>query len=413
MRSSGLSLFTTSIFILNIVIGFSIFFNTNILFNISGRISFFSYIAGAFLMLPLILVCGVLTNKFPGRGLYESISLGGKIPATIVTIVFSLCKMGSCVLASVFSLKILVGLLGLSEKAIFPMFFFIITSFSFMIISEITLKGWLQNLIAALKFFPLFIFILFGIKYILFNDVFSLNLFFDGFSIRSIISMIPVVLLSFAGFEGIFSITNKMSNSKKALQVLIYAFLLMSCICFIYQFSVSYVISRSCSCSDIASFSDVINIFKNTTKMPYFILELAFFSIIFSVFGSVYNTFFATTQNIFQLIKLRRQVRYYYIVLSSLLYLVFLCYFFVDNIFVLHQNAVLGMILLYSFMAYVFVFKILDCRNLYSKILAFFILFTISLLVFILLNGLFIFGLNGFFLYLITLLFSFFISIII
>jgi hypothetical protein len=413
MGSSGLSVSATVIFILNIVIGYGLFLNTNILFNLSGAISFFSYFLGAALMAPLIFSCGLLTKIFPGKNLYESIRLGGNFSGSVVTIAFSICKMGSAVLAALFSLRVLSGILGFNEKIVFFPFVLLLSIFSYLIISGFTLKSWVQNIISILKFFPLILFILFGVKYIFaraYIDFDFLSTVFSNFQFDMLMKSVPIVLLSFAGFEAIFSITENMRKPKESFISLIYSFFLMFFICLIYQASVSITLSDLSNQICTSNFFELCSSFGRIVGLPLPLLEVSFLAIIISVFGSVYNIFFATTQNIFQLIKTKKKINYSMIVLPSLIYAVSIGYLFAENTLALHQNSVLGLILLYVFISYVAIFKVLDLRRFYNLLFAFFIIVSITFLSFAMLVNINTFGKLGYLLHFSILIFSIFLT---
>jgi amino acid transporter len=404
------SVFTAIMFIMNVVFGANTFINTKILIDSAGGLSWLVYVIAAIVMFPLIISCAFLSEKFSGYSMYKLIStLDERLGAT-VSLAFSFCKIISATIVFIFSIKFLSEFFNLKD-------FFIIFVFSFLtiffigMISEYSLKSFVQRLIAAAKFLPVLLVVFFSFFYLFKSRFFNISSGVEnGYFGLELISLVPIVILSFSGFESIFAILKDLKDKKRAVKIILISFFFVSAVYFLYQFFMSNILSKE-DLIEAKSFSKIYNLILCKFEFSNYLISFLNIAIGLAVLGGSYNMFFANSRNIFMVFKENKKfsnIRYSTIISCLFIIISLLIFIFENRVILVQQINALATITIYCCIAFLYIksFSGTIKHNIMSGLVLISLLFLLSAVIYSTKS----FGIGGYIIYFVILSASFLFS---
>jgi amino acid transporter len=344
-------------FIMNVVFGANTFINTKILIDSAGGLSWLVYIIAATVMFPLIISCAFLSERFSGYSMYRLIStLDEKIGAPI-SLAFSFCKIISATVVFIFSIKFLSEFFHLKDFFIVFVFSMLVIFF-FGMINEYSLKSFVQKLIASAKFLPVLLVVFFSFFYLFKSRFVNISIGLDyGYFGFELISLVPMVILSFSGFESIFAILKDLNDEKKGVKIILFSFFFVSVVYFLYQFFMSNILSKE-DLVGAKNFSNIYNLILCKFGFSDCIISFLNIAIGLAVLGGSYNMFFANSKNIFMVFKENKKfsnIKYSTVISFLFLMISLFIFIFENRVILVQQINALATITIYCCIAFLYI----------------------------------------------------------
>lgn len=410
----NLSLSTSTIFLINIIFGTSLYINTKVLINNLGDKSFYVYIFASLIIFPLIYVIAYMAEKNPGIGIYELISPIGKKISFSLTFAYSLSKIFAATISLLFGLEFFCFLFKLDKSFVYYFFTFIIFFFTWSIYKNYSLESIVQKSISIFKFIPILTIIIFSFFNLKTNSFYFKNFNFDFDlnlkTIESIFKSIPIIILSFSGFENIFAIATEIKNPKNSFKSVLMSFFSVFFIYFLYQGIVSKIIFNK-KINVENGFSEIYSFILNKIHIPNHFINILMLTLSLSIIGGVYNTIYANSQNICKIFSKKINYSNSIFIIGLIIYLYGI--FLGKNIIYTQQLSGLATISVYILVSLIFFIKNKNNFGIKNYFLKISILISVFFLVYSIIKSISVIGYLGYLIYFLMIIFGYFISFLI
>jgi amino acid transporter len=372
-----LSLSGAVLFIVNVIIGSGVFLNTVPLIITLGLNSYIAYIVTASIIIPLVVTCFLLAREFPGKNLYEIFCYSNNTLGFIGTFCYSISKIATSAIGITVGSQICSLLLKNKNDDIF---FFIIFGLFVLFFSWCNYRNYgitfkIQCLIVVCKLFPL-VTIIITMGYKLFTDHMlpsAMIIPYVPVDFYTILSTIPLIIFSFAGFESLFGIASRVKNPEKnASRTVLIGFISVVIIYGIYQYFSSIVLYNKLPFFKTDSLYNLFLSIAEILELPLYMGKLFCCAIAISALGVSYGVMYSNTRNIAHIIDKKKESIWYIIIP---IIISFYGYVFHDLLSILQQLSATGTIITYIIFAILynsshgnksFIHRIFACCSFFS-----------------------------------------------
>ncbi|MCF7799765.1 APC family permease [Candidatus Babeliales bacterium] len=282
-----ISLLSAILISINVILGAGIFINPQILTKITGEFGFIFYIIAALILLPIVLTIASLAQKHPEAGglyIYSKKYLNPTI-GFISTWGYFLGKVSSAaLLINIFVSFFQKNIFFLQKIPILYLDLVVIFFLIFLNIMGAKIGGKIQYLFIAFKLIP-YLFVAIVGFYFFKPSFFSMM---DISKYPEFLSIIPISIFVFLGFEIICSVGHLVENPEKNIKrTILISFSIVAVAVSLFQLAIfgSLGISLKESLQPVSTLASTY--FPNFLILPFLLNVFVFGSIISGSFGSL------------------------------------------------------------------------------------------------------------------------------